>query len=73
MLIADAVRPLRVAKTPLMLSRGGEQMTAGVLDAVQRLSALLGAPVVTTYPHDCFPADDAMAVVRLGYQAMRWR
>jgi len=45
------------------------QMSPGALDAVQQLSALLGAPVATTYLHnDCFPADDEMAVGPLGYQ-----
>ena len=41
-LISDEVRLLRGAKKPLMVIGGGVQMTAGVLDAVQRLSALAG-------------------------------
>ena len=65
--IADAVRLLRVAKKPLMLSGGGVQMTAGVIDEVQLLSALLGDPGATAYLHDCFPADDAMEVAPLCY------
>ena len=59
--LSDVVRQLYVATKPLLLSGGGVQMTADVLDEVQRKSELLGAPVANTYLQDCLPADDAMA------------
>ena len=64
--LSDVVRQLYVATKPLLLSGGGVQMTADVLDEVQRKSELLGAPVANTYLQDCLLADDAMAVAPLG-------